>query len=288
MPPEPLVRTIDSTPAIQSHFAAENGAVTLHLFNLSEDIYAGTNFEGGVIGIFVNPRITNPQSCAQFGIFQPQFLTSRSMGGIVYAELRSFEGGMGHVDDHYYFHTFQNGLCYEMAFEFDAYNTYNHPLGCRVPSLGVNDEAKVIQEFAGRIAFFRPAKILAAESNLPPVVTSFTAASHVANDGNRWRIQFSWTARDADYVEFSYTCPPTSDRLVISEDIGMGHCENDKPAPDSLLLNHSPNSSSAIGFGFFGGHPVPVVVTITPFSHAVPYPQSGKSLTITVDPLRVR
>jgi hypothetical protein len=274
---------------LQANFVADDATVTVGTLEIPREIYPDTNFVGGSFALSVNPEITNVKSCEQFGTSDPRYLSSRTMGGIRYAELTAGEGAAGTAYSEYYFHTFQNGLCYEIAFEFGEYNTGNQDLGCRVSLLREKDELTVIEALAGRVSFFPPtAKAPApSKSSSIPKITSFSASSDLADDvTNRGQITFSWSSEGVDYVELSYRCSVRSDGVVILEGEGR-NCENSgAPAiqyPEHF--NRSPNSSTDVIFGnFHRDDPISIEVTITPFSNGMAYPQFGKSLTINVDP----
>jgi hypothetical protein len=149
--------TAASGPDAQANFAVERGTVTLAQLDIPRDVYPDTNFIRGSFAIFVNPQITNRQSCEQFGAFDPRSLSSRTISGLRYAELTVSDNGMGKFYSDYYFHTFQNNLCYELSFKLGSYNTGMQNLGCTVSVVGEKDDVNVIGALAGRISFFRPA-----------------------------------------------------------------------------------------------------------------------------------
>ena len=148
--------TAASGPDGQANFAVERGTVTLAQLDIPRKIYPDTNFIGGSFAIFVNPQITNRQSCEQFGAFDPRSLSSRTISGIRYAELTVSDNGMGKFYSDYYFHAFQNNLCYELSFKLGSYNTGMQNLGCTVSVVGEKDDLNVIEALAGRVSFFRP------------------------------------------------------------------------------------------------------------------------------------
>lgn len=276
---------------LQANFVADQNVVTVSRLEISREVYPHTNFVGGAFAIFVNPEITNAQSCSEFGDSDPQFRSSYSLGNIQYTRMTIDSVAAGTTYGNEYFHTFQNGLCYELAFDFGEYNTAYEDLGCTVPVMREEDELKLIEPLIAGISFIHPTIAVARQSNphAVPRVTQFEASSKTADDvTNRGQITFSWSTQDADYVEFSYQCVPAPSKggVVIQEEGGSRDCENSSLRTylrDSL--NSSPNASQNIGFGnFHQSDPVSVIVTITPFSHAIPYPDSSKSITIQVDP----
>jgi hypothetical protein len=280
-----------SEPSDQGNFAANQGSVTVAGLEIPSAIYPDTNFAGGSFAIFANPRISNPQSCAQFGSSDPRFVSSRTIAGINYTELTEGDAAMGTSYEEYYFHTFQNNVCYELYFRLGSANTGSQPLGCRVSTLGEKDTLQVLDVLLDRVSFFRPTIETTApvKPGSAPKVVSFTASSSTVDDAvNRGVITFSWSTQNADYVEFSYHCSVvTRPRLVILQEGGAGICDNDtNPGADYIQhFNRSPNSSTDIAFAnMHSDDPITIVVTIQPFSHGEAYPKSSKSVTVTVDP----
>ncbi|MGA8501065.1 MAG: hypothetical protein WB683_05925, partial [Candidatus Sulfotelmatobacter sp.] len=187
-----------STSGDQANFVADQGSVSLAGLDLPREIYADTNFDGGSFAIFANPRITNPQSCAQFGSFDPRFVSSRTIGGISYTELTEGDAAMEASYDEHYFHTFQNNVCYELYFRLGTANTSSQPLSCTVSTVGEEDTLKVVDALLDRVSFFRPTTAAAAvKSDSAPRVISFTASSNTADGSlNRGVITFSWSTQD--------------------------------------------------------------------------------------------
>jgi hypothetical protein len=203
---------------------------------------------------------------------------------------------MGTWYSDYYFHIFQNGLCYELAFELVEFNAHNADTGCNIPLLSQENNLNLIKPLIASVSFFPPTVLPARESNpqSAPRVTEFAASSQTADVANRGLITFSWSTQDTDYVEFTYSCPNPLDieqrgvsSVVISENGPNRYCKNTESFKtfSSGHFYHSPDSSAQIGFGYFNhDDPTSVTVTITPFSHGAAYPDSGKSLTVTVNP----
>jgi hypothetical protein len=274
---------------LASNFVAEQGAITLGSFTLPREVYPDTNFVGGSFMLSVNPEITNRESCEKFGRSDVRFLSSRILGGIRYAEMMEGDAAAGTSYENYYYHSVQNGVCFEIAFQFGGYNTANQDLGCRVPVVTEENELDVINAFANRVSYSRP------EEGTPgfvptrsiPRVTSFTASSNTADGAtNRSTIRFSWVSENADYVEFSYRCSVVGLGVTILEGSSR-NCSNDlKPiTPDTQQFNHSPNSSTEVIFGNSReDDPISVVVTVTPFAYGKAYPAASRSLTISIAP----
>ena len=271
------------------NFVAETGTIPLGGLPIPREIYPGTGFAGGNFLLSVNPEIKNRQSCEKFGTSEPRFLSHSTLDGTRYTKLTVGDAAMGTSYEELYFHTFQNGMCYEVAFSFGETNTANQDFGCRVPRHGDTDI--VLEEFMRRISYL-PSKAasMPKHSSAAPKVTSFTASSTIVNAStDRSTLQFSWTTEDADYVEFSYHCSAYGLGLVILEQGGSGgrNCENDpKPITQQTeQVNHPPNSDVEVAFG--NSHhedPISIVVRMTPFSHGRAYSAASKTITIRVDP----
>jgi len=271
-----------------TNFVSEAGTVTLANLGIPRQIYPSSNFTGGTFLLSVNPTITNRASCEKFGTFDPRSVSYQSFGGATYSEISEGDGAAGSSIDTEYFHTFQNGMCFEIAATVGFYDTAKQDFGCRVPN--VADGTKLINELTRRISYFPVSgKVATPRQKETPRVTAFASSSEVADDANnRGTITFSWSTENTDYVEFSYRCSATGMGTVINEEgAGMRNCENDpKPiGPDPDEHTHSPNSSGQIGFGnFHHDDPIFVTVDVVPFSHGQPYPSEMRSIKITVDP----
>jgi hypothetical protein len=131
---------------------AEPGTVTLAGLDIPSGIYPKSNFTGGTFLLFVNPTITNRGSCQKFATFDPRSISYHTIAGTAYSETSEGDAAAGSSSDTEYFHTFQNGMCFEIALTTGFYDTSNQDLGCRVPIPG--DAAKLIDEFVSRISYF--------------------------------------------------------------------------------------------------------------------------------------
>jgi hypothetical protein len=276
---------------LEPNFVADQNVATVARLSIPPEVYPNSNFAVGFFAIFVNPEIKNRESCSEFGTSDSQFRSSYRLGGIQYTTAVLTGVAAGTVYTSRYFHTFQNDLCYELAFEFGEGNTANYDSGCTIPVMSEQDELKLVEAFIGRMSFVRPTIAVAREGNQNPLprVIKFEASSKRAEDvTNRGQITFSWSTQDADYVEFSYRCvpPPRGPGVVIIESDGCCECENSSPRLNrSPSPNHSPNGSQTVGFGnYHETDPISIIVTVTPFSRAMSYPNSSKSITIQVQP----
>ncbi len=277
---------------VQPNFPASDGAVVLGRFQIPRELYPGTNFSGGAFGVFVNPRLMNAQSCAEFADADPRLRSSRRIGAAEYSTYTARGGAMGTFYSHRDFHTFQNGMCFQISFEFAEWNTGNSDTGCTVPSLKPVDELKIVDPLIGAISFslaVNPRLSNENSSHLTPRVIEFKASSEMADPAaNRGRITFSWKAENTDYVELSYRCSPAlkGAGVVISEENIQRDCENNTlPLDSGMRPNHSPDSAAVVLFGnFLKAQPVSITVMLTPFSGATPYPAAAKYVIVGVAP----
>jgi len=284
---------------VGSNFATQEGSEIIQSFDIPATTYANANFRGGQFTIFANRQITNEPSCRQFGTLGPQEKppVSLRVGKLDYIEATGGSGGMGSYARDYYFHIFRQGRCYEIAFELWTYNARNADTGCNVPLLSGEDEMNMVMPLLARVAFFRPMirRFHAADLKVIPQISEFAASSDTADDViNRGVIKFSWATEDADYVEFTYTCDDPEEAeegsvssVVISENGPNRYCQN-IPSFARYGTGHfyrAPNGSADLGFGYFDHEdPTTILVTITPFAHAVAFPASSKSVRVTIHP----
>jgi hypothetical protein len=299
--PHPLTMNVveSAETTAGSNFATQDGAEIVANLGIPGTSFSSGNLLGGSFTIYVNRQVKNRESCMQFGQLwsQDEPLKSYTVGNLIYAEAERGSAAMGTWYSDYHFHTFQNGLCYELAFELVEFNAHNADTGCNTPLLSPEDNFSLIKPLIGTVSFFSPAmkSKQASDSHAVPQVTEFTASSQTADDvANRGQITFSWQTEGADYVEFTYTCldPANAEEggvsyVVISEDGPNRYCLNTASFKTRSTgpINHSPNSSANIGFGYFNhDDATSVVVTITPYSHGEAYPTSSKSLTVIVNP----
>ena len=292
-----VVESADTTAG--SNFVTQEGAEIVANLGIPGTAYANANLLGGSFTIYVNHLVTNRESCMQFGQLwsQREPPVSYTVGNLTYTMAERGSAAMGTWYNDYQFHTFQDGLCYELAFQLVEFNAHNSDTACNIPLLSPEDNFNLIKPLMATVSFFSPAMKPArvSDSRGVPQVTEFTASSQTADYvANRGQITFSWKTEDADYVEFTYTCLDPADaeeggvsNVVISEDGPNRYCLNTGSFKTRSTgpINHSPNSSANIGFGYFNhDDPTSVVVTITPYSHSEAYPTSSKSITVVVNP----
>ena len=308
----PLPKTFSTTnddQYIEPNFPVENGVITLGKFTIPEETFGSrdelgcsqrSNFFGGSLALFVNPQIQNSAACGQFGQSDPKDRSLHTYHSVKYSETTGGSGGMGKWYSYYFYHTFQNGLCYE--FVFSSLETAVNPdadCGCAIPIMSGYDT--FMDQILSQFDFSKPQTVIAVSSNsaTTPIVTSFTTSSPVADQSkNRGEINFSWSTQNADYVRLSYHCTGGEvaaaeeknllnlglDGIIIAERGGPSKGCGGKLDPITLI-NHSSNSSQIVGFANFDYiTPAEVRVTVTPFSHGIAYATAAKTIPISIYP----
>lgn len=271
------------------NFVTDQCVVPIARFSIPGRIYPNSNFAGGAFGISSNTEIGNGPSCRQFGFSDPQFASSHNVHGIHYSEMKRGSAAMGTSYSNYQLHTFQNGFCYEVSFEFREGNPGNIEHKIRV--LGGRDELNLIQTLIQRVQFSRPTAVPVRKNNpqAVPQITRFVASSQTANNGpNNEHITFSWTTRDTDYADLSCKLvPPTAGKVPATVMAREGYpCFHVSSSLNPRSVQYlPPNASQTLSFyGYRGLDSVPVVVRLTPFAYGKAYPDSARSIPIQVNP----
>jgi len=277
-----------------TNFVAEEGTIRLGGFQIPRETYPDSNFVGGGFALAVNADITNRASCEQFGDFDPQFFSTRKVGHVRYTEMQSSGAAAGTGYETRYFHTFQNGQCYELAFEVARFATASADDGCMISEMQEEDVTELIEPILKGVSFSRAeAKPKAPpKKSVTPEVVSLTASSNTVNGVVQDSLMtVTWSTQGADYVELTYNCPSdegeTGWTLHISEDGPDRYCQNTEAfkANSSEHFYHSPDSSARLLFVFANSyHPAPVIITVTPFARGRAYVAGGKSLAVTAYP----
>jgi hypothetical protein len=109
-------------PPGDSNFVNQGGAVLFEKLEIPRETYPKSNFSGGSFTAIVNPTIRSEGTCSQFSTIWPEHTSVRTIQGISYAQTVLGSTGLGSSSAMYYFHTYQNGLCYEFVYEFSEAN----------------------------------------------------------------------------------------------------------------------------------------------------------------------
>jgi hypothetical protein len=191
-------------------------------------------------------------------------------------------------------YTFQNNLSYRFDFWIELGQPRMLDWGCLLPEINDQQERSFLRLFFSHVRFFKP-KIPAADgrhpATKPPQIIRFEKTPLVRKNAYALNLSLSWKARNANYVQLSYTCGPKVQlRLrqvsqVSIEDPSFSRSCGDPWQPD-VVANRPPESSEKLTLSDqFQREPVTLQITLTPYSHGDAFPQSSKSLSIDV-PLR--
>ena len=153
--PESLEPYFSTSKGAEDAGRADPNVVAIAGFDMPASAYPNTNFMGGSFTALVNPEIKKRSTCNQFSSGEPPAFYT--FGGTRYASVSSSGAAMGTGSSEYYFHTFQNGFCYELAFQFFTHTTGNGPNPwCTYASVDEHNFFDMIKPIMDRISFFRP------------------------------------------------------------------------------------------------------------------------------------
>ena len=190
----------------------------------------------------------------------------------------------------YHFHTYQNGLCYEFAFDF-GWNTGTgmEPMFlCSVQPVLEQNQRELMKALLSQVQFVTPGIRRAARErphgSSPPTVLSFERSPADTTFGST-AVTVSWSTRGTDYVQLQYPCV---EKLYVS-DLGG---PPDSPQPPGVDMkcgalvdqNFPPNGSAKLMLSNFNPSSVNFVLSIEPFSDGVGYPEQSNTITISVGP----
>lgn len=144
---------------VGSNFVNSQGMELVGEFNIPDTTYAKTNFRGGRFAVFVNDTL-NRTTCNQFNEPSSEEPGVRRFAtqGTQYAETVIGSAAMGQSGTSYAFHTFQNEVCYEIAFDVSMFSAHNSEAACNVPLLSEEDEMALMKPLLESVAYF-PRKI---------------------------------------------------------------------------------------------------------------------------------
>ena len=118
-------------------------------------------FWGGGLTVNVNPNIHGVQKCGRFGSEYggSENRSSHKLNGVEYSEGTTTDGAMNVEESYYFYHTFQNGLCYEFAFSSDQSDwtpESGEGCDCAIAKLSDPEYEKLAREVMRRVSFFEP------------------------------------------------------------------------------------------------------------------------------------
>jgi hypothetical protein len=273
---------------MQSNFVDWGTSTPAPLVNVSilETTYPKSNFAGGGFAIFVDPDISSEGTCREFRAFWPEHTDSLEVNGINYSRTLQVGAAMGTGYGAYEFHTFQNGLCYEVVFGFAGANGTGIDVPCATQWVKEENESELMRAVLSKITFLKPQmKGASAEKpsqKLTPAVISFEHEHVVEQPVGRSSINtvgISWKTENADYVQIRYPC---ADKLFASTAVSntqdrfaLGICGEKTDA------NLPPNGSMSLYVNNLNPTPVNLVLTIEPFRDGIAHPEESKTISIS-------
>lgn len=267
-----------------SNFAGQapssgNSIVTV---SIPRTTYPDSNFGDGDFAVFVSPSIRSEGTCKQFSKF-PEYAGSINFDGISYSRTVDGGGAAGTAGSVYYFHTFQNDLCYEFAFYFSGLDGTGIDVPCEMQWVSEDNELELIRGVLSTVSFATPKlKVTRPEVPAHKVVPSVMSFEHgpvlqkPVGRGSVNTVAISWKT-NADYVQIRYPCAKflSASTEGQAEYGRLGTCgentDTNLPANGSmslLLLNYNPA-------------PVDFVLTIVPFTDGVGHPKDSKTASIS-------
>lgn len=272
-------------PPWPANFAAQEPTTpgSMVSVEIPRDTYPGSNFVDGDFSLFVDPTIRSEGTCKQFRTFWPENTGSTTANGISYS--RTLSGGVaaGTTGSAYYFHTFQNGLCYEFDFDFAEGNGGGMDIPCSIQWVSEENLFELMNGVLSTVSFstpqFRSAPAEAPGQKLVPAVISFEHGDTLQQAVGRGRLTtvgVSWKTTHADYVQIRYPCSKSLFASTVqSKGYGLGTCG------EQTDTNLPPNGSMALLLDNFNTEPVILVLTIEPFADGVGYPKESKKISIS-------
>ena len=292
--PETLEPLDEPSSPAGPNFVDQDGVVAVKSFAVTTRMYPEANFHGGSFTVFVNPAIRNEGTCRQFGwLMQPtSALTAR---GIKYPGVSRTGVGLGAASDQYHFHTYQNGLCYEFAFDFgSSTGTGMGPTFlCSVQPVLVQNQRELMEALLSEVQFVTPVIRSAAReephrSSSPTVLSFERPTPETALRSTTFTV--SWSTQGADYVQLQYPCV---EKLYVRYVREVRVARNRSWPPGAPMKcgslvgqNFPPNGSAIIALTNFNPSSVTFALSIEPFVDGVGYPKESKTITISVSPYR--
>jgi hypothetical protein len=113
-----------------------------------------TDFTGGAFAVYVNPQITDAETCKQF---DPDLsdgkISSRRINGINYTAINTYSVGAGSGEDFDTLHTFQSGRCFEVDFQLGFNGSGAVDITCAIEDAD-GDALETL--LLSKISFFQP------------------------------------------------------------------------------------------------------------------------------------
>lgn len=269
---------------VESNFAGERVSIPIAnaVVNVSipKEVFPDSNYVAGGLTVFVDPEIRSAGTCQSFHSFWPEHTASTTIGGISYFRTLNVGVGGGTARATYYFHTFQNGLCYEFAFDFAEGNGGGMDVPCSIQWVSEKNNFELMRSVFSTVSFAEPqSKPPTSEvrNSTPASVISFEHGPVVEEPAGRTAlntVDISWKA-NADYVQIRYPCTRFLFASTIRRtDYVLGICgeKTDRTLPA--------NGSMSLLLSNFNSAPVDLVLTIVPFRGGMGNPKESKTISV--------
>jgi hypothetical protein len=246
---------------------------TLLTLTIPREIYPNTIFAGGSLSVSVSDETPNAATCSVFGQTWVGSPGARTVQGIAYSEgiIPSVAGDATYPG--YFFHTFQNGRCYEVDVELAVGNVKSYDLGC---DFDLVDEEALMNPILSGLSFSKPvveAKV-SANSASSPAIASFEATPAPSRFIPETKI--SWSVSAADYVRVTFKCDPN---------IGTAQREVECAPVAYASYAYADEGSVVADFQNRNQGPASVLVTLQPFLNGVGDPAWSKTISVSVRPI---
>jgi hypothetical protein len=268
----------ESDPHVAEDFVSRNGVVRLQTISVPREAYPNSNFLRGSFTSFVNPTIRSEGTCRQFASFWPEHTSTFTVNKTNFTETVGDGVAAGTASDKYYLHAYQNGLCYEFAFDFDEEDGTGMPLVCAVQWVSAQNERELMKSLLSQVTFsipnLNPTVVEKPRQRSLPSVVTF--AHDLVTEYPSTTVKVSWSTRRADYVQLHYPCRK---ELFVS-----GPAGSSMRCGTQADRNFPPNGSTELHLGNFASAPIPFALTIEPFLDGVGYSTGSKTMTVLVNP----
>jgi hypothetical protein len=259
---------------ITTNFVNSDSAKTLLVLPIPREVYPNTTFAGGSVSVSVSDDIPNALTCSVFAETWSGSPGPRTVNGIGYSEGIIGGAGLGTNYSSYFFHTFHNGLCYEVAVALAVGNDRSYDLGCDLDHV---DEEALMNPILSGLSFSKPDVELKPSVNnvSAPTVASFeatTTPSYIIPE-----TKISWSVSGADYVRLSFKCDPN---------IGTAEREVECDSVPASSYAYTGEGSVIAHFQNRNQGPAPVVVKLQPFLNGVGDAAWSKTISVAIPPLK--
>jgi hypothetical protein len=271
--------TPDSVGA-DSNFVNADGVVNLLTLEIQREVYPNTMFAGGSLSVSVSDNISNATVCHVFRYYAVKSVGVRTVHGVTYSETSTGDAAGGTGYSHYYFHTFQNGRCYEAVVDLAVGS-----VGALVqPCLAdlVNQNA-LVDALLPKISFFTPThgkSVSPSNHDSAPTVTLFRIEPDTKSVASMTTVKLSWSATEADYVQINLDCPQgvyvNPQALTPGQPIDCSY--------DNRGYNLTAEGFAAVNIDNLSKIPVSLVLTLQPFSDGIGDPKWSSTITLIVNP----